>query len=97
MANWRPIHERVIVKDVPVPDKTSGGLFIPNEAKDVPTEGVVQSMGALVNKQGEDLSVGDHVMYMKYAGLPIKMNGEEYRILLCNDIICVNDTGNDPA
>ena len=91
MSQWRPLHERVIVKDIPTPDKTQGGLFIPTEAQDVPTEGIVQSMGSLVNKEGEDLKVGAHVMYMRYSGLQIKMEGEDYRILMNNDIICVSD------
>lgn len=91
MSNWRPLHERVIVKEVATPDKTAGGLFIPAEAKEIPTEGIVHSFGGLVNKEGEDLRVGDRVLYMKYAGLPIKLNGEEHRILMCNDIIAVRD------
>ena len=92
MSKWRPLHERVIVKEIPTPDRTQGGLFIPVEAKEIPTEGTVHSFGALVNKEGENLKEGDRVLYMKYAGLPIKMNGEEYRILMCNDIICVYDS-----
>lgn len=90
-TTWRPLHERVIVKEVPTPERTQGGLFIPTEAKEIPTEGIVHSMGGNVNKEGEDLRKGDRVLYMKYAGLPIKLNGEEHRILMVNDIIAVRD------
>jgi len=88
---WRPIHERVIVKEIPTPDRTNGGLFIPVEAQEMPTTGTVIMVGNLVNKEGEDIQKGDTVMYMKYAGLPIKINGEDCRILMVNDIICVRN------
>ena len=98
MSNkWRPLHERVIVKEIPTPEKTDGGLLIPTEAKEVPTEGIVHSMGSLVNKEGEGLNVGDRVLYMKYAGLAIKLNGEEHRILMCNDIIAVSSDAEEPG
>lgn len=89
--NWRPIHERVIVKEIPSPEKTAGGLLIPSEAQEIPTTGTVLMVGNLVNKEGEDIRKGDTVMYMKYAGLPIKVEGEDCRILMVNDIICVRD------
>jgi chaperonin GroES len=85
----RPLHERVILReDVPA-EKTSGGIFIPEEAKEVPTEGTIISIGNKVNDEGENLKPGDRVMYMKYAGLPIKIGGESLRMIMCNDILAV--------
>jgi chaperonin GroES len=95
MGKWRPLHERVIVKEIPTPDKTQGGLLIPAEAQEIPTTAVVLMVGNLVNKEGEDIRVGDTVMYMKYAGLPISVEGEACRILMCNDIICVRGDSED--
>ena len=57
----------------------------------MPTTGTVLMIGNLVNREGEDIKAGDTVMYMKYAGLPIVVDGVECRILMCNDIICVRD------
>ena len=96
MKNWRPIHERVIVKEIPAPERTQGGLYIPDEAKEIPTTGTVLMVGNLVNREGENITPGDTVMYMKYAGLPVKMDGEDCRILMCNDIICVRDESDTP-
>lgn len=95
MGKWRPLHERVIVKEIPSPEKTSGGLLIPSEAREIPTTGVVLMVGNLVNREGEDIMAGDIVMYMKYAGLPVTVDGVECRILMCNDIICVKDESPD--
>lgn len=91
MSEWRPIHERVIVKEIPTPDRTTGGLFIPQEAQEMPTSGIVLMVGNLVNKEGEDILAGDTVMYMKYAGLPVNVDGQACRILMVNDIICVKN------
>lgn len=95
MGKWRPIHERVIVKEAPTVEKTNGGLFIPVEAQEMPTTGVVLMVGNLVNREGVDIREGDTVMYMKYAGLPVKIENQECRILMCNDIICVRDDASD--
>lgn len=94
MSNWRPIHERVIVKEIPTPDRTGGGLFIPQEAQEMPTTGAVLMVGNLVNREGENIAAGDTVMYMKYAGLPVNVDGQACRILMVNDIICVKDGEN---
>lgn len=81
------MHERVLVKDEQVASETQGGLMIPIAAQDVPTIGKVIKIGPLVNEKETVLLQGDTVMYMKYAGLSVTLDGEQYRILLCNDII----------
>ena len=52
---------------------------------------IILMVGNLVNREGEDIRPGDVVMYMKYAGLPVVVEGSSCRILMCNDIICVRD------
>jgi chaperonin GroES len=89
MRKIRPLHERVIIKEQEIADRTEGGIWIPEESKEVPTEGTVVSVGNLVNKEGEDIKPGDTIMYMKYGGLPINIMGEKYRMLMKNDIIAV--------
>ena len=85
----RPLHERLIIKENPVADQTDGGIFIPEASKEVPTQGIIRALGNNVNTEGENLKVGDEVMYMKYSGLPVKIKGEDLRMLLKNDILCV--------
>ena len=89
MKQIRPLHERIILKEDAVADQTKGGIYIPESAKEIPTEGTIISIGNKVNDEGEHLKPGDRVMYMKYSGLPIKINGEDLRVIMCNDIIAV--------
>jgi len=89
MKRIRPLHERLIIKENPVADKTEGGIFIPEGSKEIPTQGIIRALGNNANSEGENLKVGDEVMYMKYSGLPVKIQGEDLRMLLKNDILCV--------
>ena len=87
--NARPLYERVLVKEIEAADKTAGGLMIPNEAKEVPVEGHIVAMGQNVNKQGENLEVGQRILFQRYAGLNVKLNGEKLKLIICNDILMV--------
>ena len=89
MKTIRPLHERIILREDKVAEQTAGGIYIPDVAKEVPTEGTIISVGNKVNDEGENLKAGDRVMYMKYSGLPVKINGEDLRVIMCNDIIAV--------
>ena len=87
----RPLHERVIVEVIPVSDTTSGGIYLPEESREIPTNGIVKSIGNLVNKDGEDLQIGDHVLFIRHSGFPVMLKNKEYRMILANDIIFVYD------
>jgi chaperonin GroES len=91
---FRPLHDRVIVKRVVEEEKTKGGIIIPDTAKEKPVEGKVVAVGN--GKRLEDgtvaaLSVkaGDRVLFAKYGGTEVKIDGEEHLILREEDILGV--------
>ncbi len=91
---FRPLHDRVIVKRLEGEDKTKGGIIIPDTAKEKPIEGRVIAVGAgkvLENGTKVPLEVkkGDKVLFGKYAGTEIKIDGEEHLIMREDDIIAV--------
>jgi chaperonin GroES len=90
----RPLQDRVIVKRVEEEEKTKGGIIIPDTAKEKPIEGKVVAVGN--GKLGEDgkvhpldVKAGDRVLFSKYAGTEIKLDGEEHLILREDDILGV--------
>lgn len=90
----KPLGERIVVKVVEDNEQTSGGIFIPDSAKEKPQKGEVVAVGlGKLNDKGErepmDVNVGDVVLYAKYAGNDIKMNGVEYKILSVKDALAV--------
>lgn len=87
--SFRPLHERVVVKLDTVEAKTASGLYIPEEAQDIANTATVVAIGNLVNTEGEDLNVGDKVLIQKMAGIPVKIEGEDYQLLMKHDIIVV--------
>ena len=90
----RPLRDRVIVRRIEEDEQLRGGLYIPDTAKEKPQEGEVISVGngrILENgtKVALDLKAGDRVLFGKYAGTEIKLDGEEYLILREDDILGV--------
>ena len=90
----RPLQDRLIIKRVAEENKTKGGLFIPDTAKEKPQEGEVVAIGpGRIDDNGNrvplDVAVGDKVIYSKYGGTEIKYNGEEYLILSARDVLAV--------
>ncbi len=90
----KPLHDRVIVKRVEEEDTTKGGIIIPDSAKEKPIEGKVLAVGSgktLDNGQQQPLEVkeGDRVLFGKYAGTDIKIDGEEHLIMREDDIIAI--------
>ena len=84
-----PLHDRVIVKSAPAEAKTAGGIIIPDTAKEKPQRGTVLAAGP--GKKDEPMSVktGDTVLYGKYAGTEITIEGEDYLIMRESDILAV--------
>jgi chaperonin GroES len=90
----RPLQDRIIVKRIPEEEKTKGGIIIPDTAKEKPQEGKVVAVGkGKANEDGKvtplDVKAGDKVLFGKYAGTEIKMDGEEHLIMREDDILGV--------
>jgi chaperonin GroES len=93
-ASIRPLRDRVIVRRIEEQEQLRGGLFIPDTAKEKPQEGEVIAVGngrILDNgsKVALDVKAGDRVLFGKYAGTEIKLDGEEYLILREDDVLGV--------
>ena len=90
----RPLHDRILAKRLAEENKTAGGLFIPDTAKEKPLEALVVSIGSgkiLENGTKVPLSVkvGDRVLIGKYTGSDVKLDGEEHIVLREDDILAV--------
>lgn len=91
---FRPLKDNVVVKMVEAAEKTKGGLFLPDTAKEKPQEGKVISVGAgLKLKSGElvkpSVKKGDKILFSKYAVTEIKIEGEDYLIVSEKDILAI--------
>ena len=85
----RPLSDRVLVKPNPAEEKTAGGLFIPDTAKEKPLMGKVIAAGPGTTEVAMEVKVGNTVMYGKYAGTEINYEGESYLVMKQADIIAV--------
>ncbi len=90
----KPLGDRIVIKVIEDTEQTSGGIFIPDSAKEKPQKGEVVAVGAgKINDKGErepmDVKTGDIVLYAKYAGTDIKMDGTEYKILSVKDALAI--------
>ena len=88
----RPLQDRVIVKRVEGEEKTKGGIIIPDSAKEKPQEGIIIAVGpGKVADSGEKIAMtvkeGDRILFSKYAGTEIKIDGEEHMIMREDDIL----------
>ena len=95
--NIRPLQDRIIVKRIEEETKTAGGLIIPDSAKEKPQMGMVIAAGnGKKTEEGKilalDVKVGDKVLFGKYAGTEIKVEGEEYLMMREDDILGVVET-----
>ena len=88
-VNITPLHDRVIVKPAPAEEKTAGGIIIPDTAKEKPQRGTVVAAGP--GKKDEPMTVknGDTILYGKYAGTEISLEGQDYLIMRESDILAV--------
>ena len=90
----KPLGDRIVIKVIEDTEQTSGGIFIPDSAKEKPQKGEVVAVGeGKMNEKGErepmDVKVGETVLYAKFAGTDIKMDGVEYKILSVKDALAV--------
>jgi chaperonin GroES len=92
--NVKPLGDRVLVQPVEDKEVKKGGIIIPDTAKEKPTEGVVVALGTgKTDDNGKkvpfEVKEGDRVLISKYGGTEIKLDGKEYKILNCDDILAV--------
>lgn len=89
----QPLADRLIVKVIePIEEKTKSGLYVPDTAKEKPQEGEVLAVGpGALNEKGEripmSVAVGDKIIFSKYAGTEIKLDGEEYLVMAERDVL----------
>ncbi|MGD9966715.1 MAG: co-chaperone GroES [Hyphomonadaceae bacterium] len=94
MANFRPLHDRVVVKRVKEEEKTRGGIIIPETAQEKPQEGEIVAVGpGGRDEDGEripmDVKVGDRILFGKWSGTEVKLDGEDLLIMKESDIMGV--------
>jgi chaperonin GroES len=90
--NFRPLHDRVVVRRITAEEKTAGGIIIPDTAKEKPMEGEVIAVGpGARDEQGHlvalDVKAGDRVLFGKWSGTEVKLDGEELLIMKESDIM----------
>jgi chaperonin GroES len=91
---FRPLHDRVVVKRIDAEEKTAGGIIIPDTAKEKPQEGEVVAVGpGARDEQGKlitpDVKVGDRVLFGKWSGTEVKLDGKDLLIMKETDIMGV--------
>lgn len=88
-VNIKPLHDRVIVKAAEAETKTAGGIIIPDTAKEKPSRGTIIAAGPGKKDEPMSVKVGDVVLYSKYAGTEINIDGQELLIMRESDIIAI--------
>ncbi len=89
---FRPLHDRVVVRRLDSEEKTKGGIIIPDTAKEKPSEGVIVSVGPGARDEAGkinalDVKAGDRVLFGKWSGTEVKLNGEDLLIMKESDIM----------
>jgi chaperonin GroES len=91
-SNFRPLHDRVVVRRIQAEEKTAGGIIIPDTAKEKPQEGEIIAIGSGARDEtGKliplDVKAGDRVLFGKWSGTEVKLNGEDLLIMKESDIM----------
>ena len=91
--SFRPLHDRVLVRRVEAEEKTAGGIIIPDSAKEKPAEGIVVSAGPGTREDGAfvalDVKPGDKVLFGKWSGTEVKIDGDDLIIMKESDVLGV--------
>jgi chaperonin GroES len=95
--NFRPLHDRVLVRRVEAEEKTAGGIIIPDTAKEKPQEGEVLAVGAGTRDEtgklvALDVKEGDRILFGKWSGTEVRLDGEDLLIMKESDILGIMDT-----
>ena len=91
---FRPLHDRVLIRRIELDEKTAGGIFIPDSAKEKPQQGEVLAVGnGHINDNGEvrplDVKQGDRILFTKWSGTEVTLDGEELLVMKESDIMGV--------
>ena len=102
MAKLTPLHDRIVVKRIEEAETTRGGIIIPDSAKDKPQEGEVISVGkGKSNEEGKtfplDVKPGDRILFGKYSGTDIKIDGEDFLIMREEEVLGILEGAAKPA
>ena len=94
--HFRPLHDRVVVRRIDAEEKTAGGIIIPDAAKEKPQEGEIVAAGpGARNEKGEliplDVKAGDRILFGKWSGSEVKIDGEDLLIMKESDILGILD------
>src|ERR671919_2183942 len=94
---FRPLHDRVVVRRVESESKTAGGIIIPDTAKEKPQEGEIIAVGSGARDEAGklvplDVKAGDRILFGKWSGTEVKLNGEDLLIMKESDIMGIVDT-----
>ena len=87
--NIKPLADRVLIKPAPAEEKTAGGIIIPDTAKEKPLQGEVLAVGNGTKDEEMVLKAGDTVLYGKYSGTEVELDGEKYLIMRQSDVLAV--------
>ena len=87
--NVKPLADRVLVKPAEAEEKTASGIIIPDSAKEKPLKGEIIAVGKGTKDEEMVVAQGDHVLYGKYAGTEIELNGEKYLIMRQSDVLAI--------
>ncbi len=85
----KPLADRVVVEPLAAETKTASGLFIPDSAKEKPQQGKVVAVGKGTKDEPTTVKIGDTILYGKYAGTELKLNGNDYLIMRESDIFAI--------
>ena len=88
-VNITPLHDRVIVQPAAAEETTKGGIIIPDTAKEKPQRGIVVAVGPGKKDEPTTVKAGDSVLYGKYAGTEVSLEGEDYLIMRESDILAI--------
>jgi chaperonin GroES len=92
--SFRPLHDRVVVRRVDSEEKSAGGIIIPDTAKEKPSEGIVEAVGPGARDDSgkivpPDVKAGDRILFGKWSGTEVKLNGQDLLIMKESDIMGV--------
>ncbi len=87
--NIKPLADRVLIQPAPAEEKTVGGIIIPDTAKEKPLQGTVLAAGNGTKDEEMVLKAGDRVLYGKYSGTEVELDGEKYLIMRQSDVLAV--------
>ena len=87
--NIKPLADRVLIKPAPAEEKTVGGIIIPDTAKEKPLQGEVLAVGGGTKDEEMVLKAGDRVLYGKYSGTEVELEGEKYLIMRQSDVLAI--------